>query len=77
MGFSMVTRRESHCRFNFGDASQIVPSQGLPDSRTTRGPRSISLSAAMKPPQYQQPGDVVEVEIENIGILRSKIGAHD
>jgi 2-keto-4-pentenoate hydratase/2-oxohepta-3-ene-1,7-dioic acid hydratase in catechol pathway len=35
------------------------------------------VGAAMKPPQYLTPGDVVEVEVENIGVLRSEIVAHD
>jgi 2-keto-4-pentenoate hydratase/2-oxohepta-3-ene-1,7-dioic acid hydratase in catechol pathway len=35
------------------------------------------VGAAMTPPQYLTPGDVVEVEVENIGVLRSEIVAHD
>ena len=30
---------------------------------------------ARKPPEFLKPGDVVEVEIERIGVLRNRIGA--
>jgi acylpyruvate hydrolase len=32
---------------------------------------------AMKPPQYLAPGDVVEIEIEKIGVLRNPVIAEE
>jgi acylpyruvate hydrolase len=43
------------------------------DVIVTGTPSGVGL--ARKPPLWMKPGDVVEVEIENIGLLRNPIAA--
>ena len=43
------------------------------DIIATGTPRGVGF--ARKPPEFLKPGDVVEVEIERIGVLRNRIGA--
>jgi 2-keto-4-pentenoate hydratase/2-oxohepta-3-ene-1,7-dioic acid hydratase in catechol pathway len=41
------------------------------DVITTGTPHGVGVAA--KPPVFMKPGDVIEVEIEKIGILRNKV----
>jgi 2-keto-4-pentenoate hydratase/2-oxohepta-3-ene-1,7-dioic acid hydratase in catechol pathway len=42
------------------------------DIIATGTPSGVGLG--MQPPQYLNPGDVVEAEIDHIGVLRSTVG---
>jgi 2-keto-4-pentenoate hydratase/2-oxohepta-3-ene-1,7-dioic acid hydratase in catechol pathway len=74
-----VTRQASNTRnmiFNLPAIIEIL-SRGLTldagDIIATGTPSGVGF--ARKPPEFLKPGDVVEVEIERIGVLRNRIGA--
>ena len=58
----------------------VKTSQGISSATGPRRPDSISWNARetsagarFDPPRYLKPGDVVEVEAENIGVLRNGV----
>jgi 2-keto-4-pentenoate hydratase/2-oxohepta-3-ene-1,7-dioic acid hydratase in catechol pathway len=73
-----VTKQDSNTRymiFNIPTVIEIL-SRGMTldagDIIATGTPSGVGF--ARKPPEFLKPGDVVEVEIEGIGILRNRIG---
>ncbi len=74
-----VTKQDSstaHMIFRIPDILAIL-SRGMTldagDIIATGTPSGVGF--ARKPPEFLKPGDVVEVEIEKIGVLRNRIGA--
>lgn len=74
-----VTQQDSNTRnmiFNLPAIIEIL-SRGLTldagDIIATGTPSGVGF--ARKPPEFLKPGDVVEVEIERIGVLRNRVGA--
>jgi 2-keto-4-pentenoate hydratase/2-oxohepta-3-ene-1,7-dioic acid hydratase in catechol pathway len=73
-----VTRQDSnteHMIFRIPDIIAIL-SRGMTldvgDIIATGTPSGVGF--ARKPPEFLKPGDVVEVEIEKIGVLRNRVG---
>jgi 2-keto-4-pentenoate hydratase/2-oxohepta-3-ene-1,7-dioic acid hydratase in catechol pathway len=74
-----VTKQDSNTRYMIFDIPTIIEilSRGMTldagDIIATGTPSGVGF--ARKPPEFLKPGDVVEVEIEQIGVLRNRIGA--
>ena len=72
-----VTRQDSNTRYMIFTIPMIIEilSRGLTldagDILATGTPSGVGF--ARKPPEFLKPGDVVEVEIERIGVLRNRI----
>ena len=73
-----VTKQDSstaHMTFRIPDIIAIL-SRGMTldagDIIATGTPSGVGF--ARKPPEFMKPGDVVEVEIEKIGVLRNRVG---
>lgn len=76
-----VTKQDSntqHMIFRIPDIIAIL-SRGMTldagDIIATGTPSGVGF--ARKPPEFMKPGDVVEVEIEKIGMLKNRVGAPD
>jgi 2-keto-4-pentenoate hydratase/2-oxohepta-3-ene-1,7-dioic acid hydratase in catechol pathway len=54
--------------------SRIVPGDVLGSGTVTGGSIGEAIRDLGKPAHFLQPGDVVEMEIEGIGVLRNTIG---
>ncbi|MBP7689062.1 MAG: fumarylacetoacetate hydrolase family protein [Thermoflexales bacterium] len=73
-----VTKQDSNTRYMIFNIPTIIEilSRGMTldagDIIATGTPSGVGF--ARKPPEFLRPGDVVEVEIEGIGILRNRIG---
>ncbi len=73
-----VTKQDSNTRYMIFNVPTIIEilSRGMTldagDIIATGTPSGVGF--ARKPPEFLKPGDVVEVEIEQIGILRNRIG---
>ena len=57
--------------------SRVVPGDVLGSGTVTGGSIGEAIRDLGKPARYLQPGDVVEMEIEGIGVLRNTIGPKD
>ena len=74
-----VTKQDSNTRHMIFSLPAIIEilSRGMTldagDIIATGTPSGVGF--ARKPPEFLKPGDVVEVEIEQIGVLRNRIGA--
>jgi 2-keto-4-pentenoate hydratase/2-oxohepta-3-ene-1,7-dioic acid hydratase in catechol pathway len=73
-----VTKQDSNTRYMIFNISTIIEvlSRGMTldagDIIATGTPSGVGF--ARKPPEFLKPGDVVEVEIEQIGVLRNRVG---
>jgi 2-keto-4-pentenoate hydratase/2-oxohepta-3-ene-1,7-dioic acid hydratase in catechol pathway len=74
-----VVKQSSNTRYMIFNIPTIVEilSRGMTldagDIIATGTPSGVGF--ARKPPEFLKPGDVVEVEIEQIGVLRNRVGA--
>ena len=74
-----VTKQDSNTRYMIFNIPTIIEilSRGMTldagDIIATGTPSGVGF--ARKPPEFLKPGDVVEVEIERIGVLRNRVGA--
>jgi 2-keto-4-pentenoate hydratase/2-oxohepta-3-ene-1,7-dioic acid hydratase in catechol pathway len=73
-----VTKQDSNTRYMIFNIPTIIEilSRGMTldsgDIIATGTPSGVGF--VRKPPEFLKPGDVVEVEIEQIGVLRNRIG---
>jgi len=73
-----VTKQDSNTRYMIFNIPTIIEilSRGMTldagDIIATGTPSGVGF--ARKPPEFLKPGDVVEVEIEQIGVLRNRVG---
>lgn len=74
-----ITKQDSNTRYMLFHIAEIIAclSRAMPlepgDLIATGTPSGVGF--ARKPPEYLHPGDVVECEVEKIGILRNRISA--
>jgi 2-keto-4-pentenoate hydratase/2-oxohepta-3-ene-1,7-dioic acid hydratase in catechol pathway len=73
-----VTKQDSNTRYMIFNIPTIIEilSRGMTldagDIIATGTPSGVGF--ARKPPEFLKPGDIVEVEIEQIGVLRNRVG---
>lgn len=74
-----ITKQDSNTNFMLFKIAEIIStlSRAMPleagDIIATGTPSGVGF--ARTPPEYLQPGDVVECEVETIGVLRNRIGS--